>query len=278
MLQGSSFIQRARLHLRVTRRAHQNKRKRAPWPVERRFGSPTKLGAITHASVAAGLSNISTLIPIARAKWRIARRAHQNKRKRAPWPVERRFGSPTKLGAITHASVAAGLFILALTLTGCVVEDSTSAFTWSPQSAALRSLQTRRFAADTEATILQASAGVLQDLGYTIDSSESQLGLVVGSKKASAVDAGQRVTKFAMAVLFNVDTGPTDRDQKIRLSITLRRAYRSGRGYVVRAMFQRVVWNTKGRVSRRELITSPQIYQQFFSKLSKSLFLEAHKI
>ena len=189
--------------------------------------------------------------------------------------VTRKFARAIGIRAL--GSIAAGALILS-GLTGCVVEDSTSAFTWSPQSAALRSLQTRRFAADTEATILQASAGVLQDLGYTIDSSESQLGLVVGSKKASAVDAGQRVTKFAMAVLFNVDTGPTDRDQKIRLSITLRRAYRSGRGYVVRAMFQRVVWNTKGRVSRRELITSPQIYQQFFSKLSKSLFLEAHKI
>jgi hypothetical protein len=56
---------------------------------------------------------------------------------------------------------------------------------------------------------------------------------------------------------------------------------------VVRILFHRSIWKGDGNTGDQyipagqqslEMIADAQIYQQFFAKLSKSVFLEAHKI
>jgi hypothetical protein len=39
-----------------------------------------------------------------------------------------------------------------------------------------------------------------------------------------------------------------------------------------------MVWNSYGQLTRLEGLREPELYQQFFEKLSKSVFLEAQKI
>ena len=46
----------------------------------------------------------------------------------------------------------------------------------------------------------------------------------------------------------------------------------------VRVTFQRVIFNTAGQVTKREQITDPEIYKEFYAKLSQAVFLEAHEI
>ena len=71
--------------------------------------------------------------------------------------------------------------------------------------------------------------------------------------------------------------------QKIRVSLVTRPALASdGKprpdSEVIRITIQRIIWNESNQVTRIESIEDPKIYQDFFDRLSKSVFLEAQQI
>lgn len=146
----------------------------------------------------------------------------------------------------------------------------------SPESLQERQLQTRRFETQNEANLLSASAALLQDLGFTIDKSETSLGVIAASKDRSAVEAGQVVAAVLVALLLGAPV-PYDEKQKMRVSVVTR-PLGDGKSTAVRVTFQRIVWNTAKQVSKAERLNDPEIYQEFFSKLSKAVFLEAHQL
>ena len=162
-------------------------------------------------------------------------------------------------------------------LAGCAPTIPKEALQLSPESLKDRQLQTRRFETRDEAKLLSASALLLQDLGFTLDESETKLGLIVGSKERSAVNAGQVIFAIIIAGLGG-GAMPIDKAQKMRASLVTRPVGDSGDSTAVRITFQRIVWNTNGQVTTAERMNDPKIYQEFFSKLSKSVFLEAHEI
>jgi hypothetical protein len=71
---------------------------------------------------------------------------------------------------------------------------------------------------------------------------------------------------------------PTDKEQRMRASVVTRPIGERGEYIAVRVTFQRIVWNTQGQVTTSESLTDPKIYQEFFDKLSKAIFLEAQEI
>jgi hypothetical protein len=79
------------------------------------------------------------------------------------------------------------------------------------------------------------------------------------------------------ALLFGVPL-PVDKDQTIRVSVVTRPLTGERSGMATRATFQRVVRNTRNEVSKIEGIDDPLIYQAFFNKLLKAVFLEAQQI
>jgi len=175
------------------------------------------------------------------------------------------------------AAVLLGLFLF----TGCAQTIPKEALQLSPESLQNRQLQTKRFDTD-ELTLLNASTALLQDLGFLIDESTPGCGVLVCSKRRDATDAGQIVGYLALGILTGVYV-PPDRDQLIRASLVTRPLVvneedKSKSQTAVRVTFQRIVWNQQGHVTKQELINEPPIYQDFFDKLSQSLFLEAHEL
>lgn len=140
-----------------------------------------------------------------------------------------------------------------------------------------RQLQTRVFDTSDESKILSASAAVLQDLGFNLDESETDLGLIVVSKDRDATEAGQVFLSVLVAAMGGT-TATYDTTQKIRVSLVTSPVGKNGDRTAVRVTFQRIIWNNYGQVSGREKLNDPKMYQEFFEKLSKAVFLEAHGI
>jgi hypothetical protein len=173
------------------------------------------------------------------------------------------------------ALILAAWVTIASGLSGCVNEMAREALSLQPEALELRRIQTRRFETKDEHALLSASLEVLQDLGFSVDETEPDLGLIVASKNRDASSSGEMIGAFFIGaatdseVTYNVE-------QKIRASVVTRHIGRSGTS--VRVTFQRIVWNNLGEVSANESIEEQKLYQEFFAKLSTSVFLTAFDI
>ena len=171
------------------------------------------------------------------------------------------------------------IMILVLTSCGSIPKN---AFKLTPELLQKRELKTRKYEGISEVDILSASAGVLQDLGFNIDESETKLGLIVGSKDRDATEIGQEVWWWTKALLTygsSTLTHETDDYQKFRASVVIRPISKDNdKTHYVSVTFQRIVWDTADKISKQETLDAPKIYQEFFDRLSKSIFLEGQKI
>ena len=146
-----------------------------------------------------------------------------------------------------------------------------------------RQLQTRQYDTTDEEKIITSVAGVLQDLGFNLDDSETKVGLVAASKKADASNSGQIALAFlvdflgAFAGTYSNASANVDAVQHVKASVIAKPSL-EGDKIVVRVTFQRIVWNASNQINKVETIDDPEIYQKFFESLSKAIFLEAHKI
>lgn len=147
----------------------------------------------------------------------------------------------------------------------------------TPDSMALRQMQTRKYQTADLKKVLDSCVGLLQDNGFTVEEISPKLGTVLGSKSREAVEAGQVAASIAFAIIFGVAL-PVDKEQKMSASIVVSDAAADAQSAIVRVNFSRVVWNNSNAVSKAERLEAPEMYQEFFDKLSKSLFLQEQKI
>jgi hypothetical protein len=199
------------------------------------------------------------------------------------------------LRATWHGLMSATLVALSLLfVAGCVTLPE-NAMELSPDSLQQRQLQTRRVEGIDEKALLAASVGVLQDLGFNVDEAETRLGVIVASKKRSAIDTSDIITSsletLAVEIVFALVFGDDESEgdihfdvtQKIRICVVTRPALDSSGQplqdtQVIRVTIQRLVWDDEGNLSREESIEDPKVYQKFFDRLSKSIFLELQAI
>lgn len=151
------------------------------------------------------------------------------------------------------------------------------ALQFTPQTLQRRQIQTKRFDTADEGMMLSACASLLQDMGFTLEESETDLGVLLGAKKRSAVEGGQVAAAILIAALGGGST-PIDKEQLMRASVVTRPIGDPVHSIAVRVTFQRIVWNTNNVISKQEFLADPKMYSEFFDKLSKSVFLGANEL
>ncbi|HVG02669.1 MAG TPA: hypothetical protein VM842_07235 [Nitrospira sp.] len=197
-----------------------------------------------------------------------------------------------KAGSISSRLVVGVVLTVALPalVTGCIRQPTQPSefFQLSPESTANRSMQTRMFETANDKELLSASAAALQDLGFQVEESVREVGFLRASKERSAREYGQYLNRlFVWLLSLGHLIMPVDLHQKIAAAIVTRPVNQDGSRQEVRIMFYRVMWKGDGQADRAyippgqqkmEMIRDPEIYQQFFAKLSKAVFLEPHTI
>jgi hypothetical protein len=166
-------------------------------------------------------------------------------------------------------------------LSGCVTMPPDT-FRVTENVLQLRALDTKRYEGSSREKMYSAAAGVLQDMGFTLTETQAGLGLLVGTKDRSAVEAGQ-VVGIILVALLGGQPQAMDKNQRFFASVVVADVLdEKGNAvpgqFAVRATFSRKVWNTQEQLTRAELLRDPELYSGFFDKLSKSAFLEAHSI
>jgi hypothetical protein len=84
-----------------------------------------------------------------------------------------------------------------------------------------------------------------------------------------------RSAKNAVQMIFGASV---EKEQKMRACVVTRPVGENGDYVAVRVTFQIIVWDRERKVTRAGSLTDPKIYQEFFYKLSKAVFLEAQEI
>ncbi len=110
--------------------------------------------------------------------------------------------------------------------------------------------QSRRFDTPDRTLLLQASVGALQDLGFVIEETQAQLGVIVGVKLLGA---------------------------RIRAQILIAPTT-DGKAFIVRATFQSITPRPGAMLAVGEVLDDPLLYQGFFEKIAQSAFLTANEI
>lgn len=137
-------------------------------------------------------------------------------------------------------------------LAACAATPAQQIASLTPSSGAVesRARESRRFDTSDRNLMMQSALGALQDLGFTIDESDLQTGIVVGSKLA---------------------------DAEIRAQVTVR-PLADQEQTIMRATFQRIVNRPGAMLAIGETLDDPLLYQKFFERVAQSAFLTAHEI
>lgn len=160
---------------------------------------------------------------------------------------------------------------------GCVSQQNL--YTLDKDYLERRSIETRVFDTQKEKELLSASAQVLQDLGYSIKESDVNLGMITAEKNRDVNSTAGKVALTTLSILSAVSGGgDTTYEDVQKFYVNIVTTPTKEKTIKVRVLFTRKSWDNHGNIYKIEKINDTKIYQEFFDKLSQSIFLTAHGI
>ena len=186
-------------------------------------------------------------------------------------------------GAAFSLTLGVATMLLMLVNSGC---ESGSRFPEAalrlPESSlAIRSKQSRMFAASSETEILGASVAVLQDMEFNLDEMSGPLGVLSASKVVDADSTAEKTGLLMLDVLCTLGgsgncaaMSSASDEQKILLTLVVLPSLSRAGDYTARVTIQRVVFDKESRVKVSEQIDDPAVYQEIFANLAKSIALQ----
>ena len=159
------------------------------------------------------------------------------------------------------------LLLFALALSGCVWGTAKPPKT----QLEIREFQTRAFDTKDQKLVMKAVLAVLQDDGYAIKNADKDLGFVSATKE---VDLGG-----GPLWTWGVNSGKSDaRWKKLRVLDATVNITEAGRQTRVRLSLQEKILDNLGGIMEVGVVDDAKVYQDFFVKVDKGLFLQKENL
>ncbi|MFC2130625.1 hypothetical protein ACFLSQ_04265 [Bacteroidota bacterium] len=168
----------------------------------------------------------------------------------------------------------------ALIAAGCTVVSFQQQAQPAQTQLQTREFQTREFDTNNTKLILKAMINVLQDDGFVIKNADADLGLLFATKEINLTKSRNKNNQDFWETFFESMAEKNKRHEtdksfnKIKIVEASINVTELGRRSKVRANFQAKILDNRGNAVDVYAVDDPKYYQNFFSKVSKGVFLE----
>ena len=138
----------------------------------------------------------------------------------------------------------------------------------------IREFQTRSYDTTDFKMVMKAVMGALQDESFILRQADLDLGFITAQKELDVESAGERFLSGFVAFL----GGGTARYQKNSITEASANVSAFGDEVRVRVNFQNKLIDNQGKTIKVEQIEDQKFYQEFFSKVDKSIFIAKEEL
>lgn len=138
----------------------------------------------------------------------------------------------------------------------------------------IRQFQTRSYDTTDFKMVMKAVMSALQDESFIIKQANLDLGFIAAEKELDVESTGEVFLSGFLAAL----GGGKAQYKKNSITETSANISEFGDQIRVRINFQNKIINNKGQVMKVQQIEDQKFYQEFFSKVDKSIFIAKEKV
>ena len=141
------------------------------------------------------------------------------------------------------------------------------------EGANVRAFETRRYNDASDSALMAAIAATMQDMGFSVTETSSEIGVVAAQKTRNAREVGEIAGAVAEGVLEQLLIGTHqqivyNKSQVIHVTVV---ASPAGTAHDVRVTFDRYLIDNNENLRATDIVTDPKIYAEFFTHLDSAV-------